>query len=64
MQDNIKRPNIHVIGVPEIEKIIRQKKYLKRQEPSIFTKPMKDIILQGQTFQQTPSRKCTKKNKT
>ena len=46
-QDNIKRPNIDVIDGPETEKVIRWKKYLRWKEPSIFTKEMKDIILQG-----------------
>lgn len=35
-----------------------------KEEGAQHLDKMKDIILQGQTFQQTPSRKCAKLDKT
>lgn len=62
LQDNNKSFNMHIIKVPEEESKIETEKQFEEITTKNFPNLMKNIDLQIQGAQQTPSRVNTKKN--
>ena len=54
--DNVKHPNIRIIGVPEEDKKIDHEKILEETIVENFPKTEKEIITQIQEAQRTPNR--------
>ena len=54
--DNVKSPNIRIIGVPEEDKKKAHEKILEEIIVENFPKMGKEIITQGQETQRVPSR--------
>ena len=62
LQDNVKCPNIRIIGVPEEDRKKDHKKILEEIIVENLPKMGKEIITQGQETQRVPNRKTQEKH--